>query len=65
MEGHLKSERFHCPIVFQKILQDNMGLKEVTFSVHARNPFEKFTDNNLNYSDPETSFIRGMLKVLQ
>lgn len=38
------------------------GLEEVTFGVHARNPFEKFADNNLNYSDHETSFYAGNAK---
>ncbi|CAI9675109.1 SusC/RagA family TonB-linked outer membrane protein [Elizabethkingia anophelis] len=38
------------------------GLEEVTFGVHTRNPFEKFADNNLNYSDPETSFYAGNAK---
>ncbi len=32
------------------------GLQEVTFGVHARNPFQKFASDNLNYADPESSF---------
>ncbi len=32
------------------------GIQEITFGVHARNPFQKFADNNLNYADPESSF---------
>lgn len=32
------------------------GLQEVTFGVHARNPFQKFADNNLDYVDPENSY---------
>lgn len=40
------------------------GLEEVTFGVHARNPFEKFADNNLNYSILRLVFMQGMLKVL-
>ncbi|QIG89420.1 SusC/RagA family TonB-linked outer membrane protein [Chryseobacterium sp. POL2] len=35
------------------------GMEEVTFGVYARNPFQKFADNNLNYADPETSFYSG------
>ena len=32
------------------------GLQEVTIGTYARNPFQKFADNNLNYADPEASF---------
>ena len=32
------------------------GLQEVTLGVHARNPFQKFADNNLDYVDPENSY---------
>ena len=36
-----------------------LGLEEITFGVHARNPFKKFADNNLDYADPETSNYSG------
>ena len=32
------------------------GLQEITFGAYARNPFQKFADDNLNYADPEASF---------
>ncbi|OJX32632.1 MAG: SusC/RagA family TonB-linked outer membrane protein [Chryseobacterium sp. 36-9] len=35
------------------------GLEEITFGVHARNPFQKFAKDNLNYADPETSYYSG------
>jgi len=35
------------------------GLEEITFGVHARNPFQKFADDNLNYADPEASYYSG------
>lgn len=34
----------------------SLGLQEITMGVHARNPFQKFADDNLNYADPESSF---------
>ncbi len=37
----------------------SLGLEEITFGVHARNPFQKFADNNLNYADPEASYYSG------
>ena len=36
-----------------------LGLEEITFGVHARNPFKKFADDNLDYADPETSNYSG------
>lgn len=40
------------------------GVNEVTFGVHARNPFVKYAKDNLNYADPETSFTNGNGKGL-
>lgn len=37
----------------------NSGLEEITIGVHARNPFQKFADDNLNYADPESSYYSG------
>lgn len=42
-----------------KSLVKQYGLEEITFGVHARNPFKKFADNNLDYVDPETSYYSG------
>ncbi|WP_246566422.1 SusC/RagA family TonB-linked outer membrane protein [Kaistella soli] len=42
-----------------KTLITQYGLQEITFGVHARNPFQKFADDNLNYADPETSYYSG------
>ena len=39
------------------------GLEEVTFGVHARNPFQKFADDNLNYGDPESSYFGGSSSI--
>lgn len=36
-----------------------MGLDEMTFGVHARNPFVKYGSDNYNYADPETSLYGG------
>lgn len=38
------------------------GMNELTFGVHARNPFVKYADGNLNYADPETSYTSGNAK---
>ncbi len=38
---------------------DNIGLREVNIGVHARNIFSKFSKDNLNYVDPETSAFGG------
>lgn len=45
-----------------KTLLENAGLNEVTFGVHARNPFIKYAKDNLNYADPETSFSNSNAK---
>ncbi len=37
----------------------SLGLEEITFGLHARNPFQKFADNNLDYADPESSYYSG------
>lgn len=42
-----------------KDLVRNYGLQEMSFGVHARNPFQKFADGNLNYADPETSYYNN------
>ncbi|MGI9526641.1 MAG: SusC/RagA family TonB-linked outer membrane protein [Weeksellaceae bacterium] len=34
-------------------------IKSIGISVHARNPFIKYADDNLNYADPETSNTTG------
>lgn len=39
-----------------KALIANTGLNELTLGVHARNPFQKYSDENKGYNDPETSF---------
>lgn len=43
----------------KSILGDKAVINELTFTLHARNPFSKFSDRNLNYSDPETSNTTG------
>ncbi len=42
-------------------------LQELTIGVHARNPFQKFASNNLNYADPETSYYStpGIAQIAQ
>ncbi|WP_027376119.1 SusC/RagA family TonB-linked outer membrane protein [Kaistella palustris] len=35
------------------------GVDEITFGTYARNPLQKFADNNLDYADPETSYYSG------
>lgn len=37
----------------------NSGLSGLTVGIHARNPFTKFSRENRNYADPETSFTTG------
>ncbi len=34
----------------------NTGVRELTFGIHARNPFQKYAKENKGYNDPETSF---------
>ncbi len=41
------------------ILGEKSVFNELTFTLHARNPFAKFAKGNLNYSDPETSNTAG------
>ncbi len=43
------------------------NLQEITLAVHARNPFQKFAKNNLNYADPETSYYAtpGIAQIAQ
>ena len=43
----------------REILGENSVVNEMTFTLHARNPFAKFAKRNLNYSDPETSNTTG------
>ena len=43
----------------REILGENAMVNEMTFTLHARNPFSKFAKRNLNYSDPETSNTTG------
>ena len=43
----------------REILGENSMVNEMTFTLHARNPFAKFAKRNLNYSDPETSNTTG------
>ena len=41
----------------------NTGVNELTFGVHARNPFQKYAKENKGYNDPETAFdpkFRGL-----
>ncbi len=47
-----------------KSVLHHTGVDELTFGVHARNPFVKYADDNLNYADPETSFTNGNGKGL-
>ena len=39
-----------------RMLLANTGINELTFGVHARNPFQKYAKENKGYNDPETSF---------
>lgn len=39
-----------------KSLISAYGLQEITIGTYARNPFQKFAKDNLNYADPEASF---------
>ena len=39
----------------RNILGEKSLINEMTFTLHARNPFFKYAKRNLNYSDPETT----------
>ena len=42
---------------------NNTGITDLTFGVHARNPFQKYSKENKGYNDPETAFdprFRGL-----
>lgn len=43
-------------------LTKTAGVNELTFGIHARNPFVKLAKDNLNYADPETNFSNGNAK---
>ncbi|MRM83789.1 SusC/RagA family TonB-linked outer membrane protein [Riemerella anatipestifer] len=55
----LKVRELSLSYTLPKELVKNSGLREVTFGLHARNPFIKLAKDNLNYNDPETSNTTG------
>ena len=54
-----KIREIYLNYTLPKELYTQYGLQEITLGVHARNPFQKFADNNLNYTDPESSYYSG------
>ncbi|WP_419869868.1 SusC/RagA family TonB-linked outer membrane protein [Chryseobacterium sp. CT-SW4] len=44
---------------FPSSMLQNSGISGLTIGVHARNPFTKYSKENRNYADPETSFTTG------